>query len=114
MSSLTITLEGVPDELHAMTATPEGMARARAAVLDAFGLDALDELLVEAEESIIPEPVITEAFADELQDMCDGIEAGTIKVTPWDSKARRERTAELLKREFGYEAPANKKDTAEA
>jgi predicted transcriptional regulator len=39
MRSLTITLEGVPDELHAMTATPEGMARARAAVLDAFGLD---------------------------------------------------------------------------
>jgi hypothetical protein len=38
MSTLTITLEAVPDELLAMTATPEGMARARAAVLNAFGL----------------------------------------------------------------------------
>ena len=36
MSALTITLEGVPDELLALTATSEGMARARAAVLAAF------------------------------------------------------------------------------
>lgn len=34
MSNLTI--EAVPDELIALTATPEGMARARAAVLAAF------------------------------------------------------------------------------
>ena len=69
-------------------------------------LEALDELLDEAEENAFPEPVITQEFADELQAMCEGIEAGTIKVTPWDSEARRKRTAELLKREFGYEAPS--------
>jgi hypothetical protein len=78
------------------------------------GLFCLDEQLVEAEESLIPEYVMTEEFADELQEVCDGIEAGTIKVTPWNSKARRERTAELLKREFGYEAPASNKEIVEA
>jgi hypothetical protein len=68
-------------------------------------LEALDELLDEAEENAFPEPVISPELADELQAMCEGIEAGTIKVAPWDSEARRKRTAELLKREFGYEAP---------
>ena len=72
-------------------------------------LEALDELLDEAEENVFPELVITEEFADELQAMCDGIEAGTIKVTPWDSEARRKCTAELLKREFGYEADTSRK-----
>uniref|UniRef100_UPI0037533A55 hypothetical protein n=1 Tax=Armatimonas sp. TaxID=1872638 RepID=UPI0037533A55 len=51
---------------------------------------------------------------DELQAMCDGIEAGTIKVTPWDSEAMRKRGAELLKREFGYEAPATTKSAEKA
>lgn len=32
----TITIDAVPDELNALLATPEGMARARAAVLGAF------------------------------------------------------------------------------
>jgi hypothetical protein len=32
----TITIDAVPDELNALLATPEGMARARAAVLAAF------------------------------------------------------------------------------
>ena len=72
-------------------------------------LEALDELLDEVEEDFVPELVITEEFADELQAMCEGIEAGTIKVTPWDSEARRKRTAELLKREFGYEADISRK-----
>ncbi|MBB6049888.1 hypothetical protein [Armatimonas rosea] len=77
-------------------------------------LEALDELLDEVEENAIPEPVITQEFADELQAMCEGIEAGTIKVAPWDSEARRKRTAELLKREFGYEAPSATKDIEKA
>ncbi len=72
-------------------------------------LEALDELLDEAEENVVAEPGITKEFADELQAMCDGIEAGTIKVAPWDSEARRKRTAELLKREFGYEADTSRK-----
>ncbi|WP_395140281.1 hypothetical protein [Armatimonas sp.] len=43
MSNLTI--EAVPDELVALTTTPEGMALAIAAVLDAFGMgdEQLDE-----------------------------------------------------------------------
>lgn len=77
-------------------------------------LEALDELLDEAEENVSPELVITQEFADELQATCEGIEAGTIKVTPWDSEARRKRTGELLKREFGYEAPSTTKDTEKA
>lgn len=32
----TITIDAVPDELSALIATPEGMARARAAVIAAF------------------------------------------------------------------------------
>jgi hypothetical protein len=36
MSNLTI--EAVPDELVALASTPEGMARVRAVVLDAFGM----------------------------------------------------------------------------
>ncbi|WP_395091479.1 hypothetical protein, partial [Armatimonas sp.] len=72
-------------------------------------LEALDELLDEVEENVALEPVFTEEFADELQAMCDGIEAGTIKVAPWDSEARRKRTAELLKREFGYEVDTSRK-----
>jgi hypothetical protein len=77
-------------------------------------LEALDELLDEVEENAIPELVITPEFADELQAMCEGIEAGTIKVAPWDSEARRKRTAELLKREYGYEAPSATNDTEKA
>lgn len=41
----TLTIDALPDELVALAATPEGMAQARAAVLDAFGLgdeDAVD------------------------------------------------------------------------
>lgn len=60
--------------------------------------EALDELL----DGIEPEPVrISKELADELDTMLEGIEAGTVAFSPWDSGARRKRTAELLKREFG-------------
>jgi len=96
MNSLTI--DSLPDELVEQTATPEGMARARAAVLLAFGLQP-DE----------PEPVKLSAEVEALiADRLDRIESGELKESPWDSEAMRKRGAELLKREFGYEAPASK------
>jgi len=45
MSTLTITLEAVPDELVALASTPEGLAQVRAELLDALGMgdEQLDE-----------------------------------------------------------------------
>jgi hypothetical protein len=85
MSSLTI--DALPDDLVALTTTPEGMARARAAVLMAFG--------VKAEE---PEPVkISKALYDSLIDIMDGIEAGTIKTRPHKRADELTHAEELLK-----------------
>ena len=85
MSSLTI--DSLPDELIAMATTPEGMARARAAILEAFGLE--------------PEPIkVSTELYDSLMERLDRIESGELKEIPWDSAARKKRTAELLKSEF--------------
>jgi hypothetical protein len=73
MRSLTITLEGVPDELHAMTATPEGMARARAAVLDAFGMEEEDE--IEEDLSTIPD-ILMKVSPNALKKAQADIDAG--------------------------------------
>lgn len=94
---MTLTVEISPEIHQRITADPEAMAHVAKLIEDAFRE---------------PEPVnISKELADELQAMCDDIEAGTLKVTPWDSEARRKRTAELLKREFGYD-PANPTDKA--
>ncbi|WP_309707652.1 hypothetical protein [Armatimonas sp.] len=62
---MTLTIDALPEEVVALTATPEGMARARMAVLHAFGIvpqenspevveaegEALEELLAALKES---------------------------------------------------------------
>jgi hypothetical protein len=81
-----LTLE-VPDEILTLTATPEGMARAQAAVLAAFGI------APEETESLL----VSDAFYDSLLDIIDGVEAGTIKTKRFDSEAAMARAEELLR-----------------
>ncbi|WP_309712597.1 hypothetical protein [Armatimonas sp.] len=83
MSQLTLE---VPDEILTLTATPEGMARAQAAVLAAFGIAPVNT------ESLL----VSDAFYDSLLDIIDGVEAGTIKTKRFDSKAAMERAEALL------------------
>ena len=72
MSSLTI--DSLPDELIAMATTPEGMARARAAILEAFGLE--------------PEPIkVSTELYDSLMERLDRIESGELKEIPWAGDA---------------------------
>ena len=95
---MTLTVEISPETAERIASDPEALRHVARMIEDAYG--ATSDVASE------PEPVqISKELADELQSMCEGIEAGTIKVTPWDSDAMRKRGAELLKREFGYEAP---------
>jgi hypothetical protein len=83
MSQLTLE---VPDEILTLTATPEGMARAQAAVLAAFGI------APEETESLL----VSDAFYDSLLDIIDGVEAGTIKTKPHNKEEILARAEELL------------------
>lgn len=78
----TITLE-LPDDIAARLTTPEGMARAQAAVLAAFAHNEDAETTLTAEEW---------ALVDEALDQ---VEAG--KVKPHDKAAIMARAEELLK-----------------
>lgn len=81
-----LTLE-VPDEVLALTATPEGMARAKAAVLAAFGIAPAE-----------PESLkISDELYDSLLEIIDGVEAGTIKTKPFDAEVALARGRELLR-----------------
>ena len=82
---MTLTIDALPEEVVALTATPEGMARARAAVLHAFGIlpheeapdvveaegEALDELLgalKESDEDIVAGRILScEQESDRLE-----------------------------------------------
>jgi hypothetical protein len=103
--SLTITIDSPPDELVALASTPEGMARMQKAVLR----------LVQRpkEQQTEPEPVkLSQEVEALIADRLDRIESGELKESPWDSAAMRKRGAELLKREFGYEAPTETEKAA--
>ncbi|MBB6051558.1 hypothetical protein [Armatimonas rosea] len=80
-----LTLE-VSDEILTLTATPEGMARAQAAVLAAFGITPVNT------ESHL----VSDTLYDSFLDIIDGVEAGTIKTKPHDSKAAMARAEVLL------------------
>jgi CO/xanthine dehydrogenase Mo-binding subunit len=82
MSTLTIT---VSDETaRRVAADPERLAHVARMIEVAYGVE--------------PEPIpISKELADELQAMCDGIEAGTIKTTPHDRAKSLAHAEELLK-----------------
>ena len=80
-----LTLE-VPDEILTLTATPEGMARAKAALLAAFGIAPVNT------ESHI----ISDALYDSLLDIIDGVEAGTIRTKLHNKEEVLARAEELL------------------
>lgn len=82
MSTLTIT---VSDEAaRRVAADPERLAHVARMIEAAYGVE--------------PEPVrISKELADELHDMCDGIEAGTIKTTLHNREESLMHAEELLK-----------------
>lgn len=82
MSTLIIT---VSDETaRRVAADPERLAHVARMIEAAYGVE--------------PEPVrISKELADELQAMCDGIEAGTIKLTPHNREESLVHAEELLK-----------------
>ena len=82
MSTLIIT---VSDETaRRVAADPERLAHVARMIEAAYGVE--------------PEPVrISKNLADELQDMCEGIEAGTIKTTPHNRAESLRHAEELLK-----------------
>ena len=77
----TITLE-LPDDIAARLTTPEGMARAQAAVMDAFARDDSETALTTEEWVLVDEAL-------------EQVEAG--KVKPHDKVAIMARAEELLK-----------------
>ena len=80
-----LTME-VPEEVLAMTATVEGMARAKAAVFAAFGI-AMEE----------PAPlIVSDELYDSFLEILDGVEAGTIKTKPHDKAESLKRAEKLL------------------
>ena len=90
MSSLTIEVS--PETIRRIAEDPERLAHVARMVEAAYGVE--------------PEPVkVSKELYDSLMDDLDKIESGEAKVGPWDSEARRKRSAELLKREFG-DAPS--------
>ena len=96
MSALTIEVS--PETIRRIAEDPERLAHVARMVEAAYGVE--------------PEPVkVSKELYDSLMDDLDKIESGEAKVGPWDSEARRKRSAELLKREFGYD-PANPTEQA--
>ena len=86
----TLTLDISPEAARRVADDPERLAHVARMIEAAYGVE--------------PEPVkISRELHDSLMDDLDKIESGEAKVGPWDSEARRKRSAELLKREFGYD-----------
>ena len=87
MSSLTIEVS--PETIRRIAEDPERLAHVARMVEAAYGVE--------------PEPVkVSKELYDSLMDDLDKVESGEAKVGPWDSEARRKRSAELLKREFAH------------
>ncbi len=84
MSLLTLD---VPDEVLALATTPEGMVRARAAVLAAFGIEPQEATPL----------IVSEELYGSFIEIIDGVEAGTIKTKPFDAEATMARGLELLR-----------------
>jgi hypothetical protein len=95
---MTLTIDVSPETIRRIAEDPERLAHVARMVEAAYGVE--------------PEPVkVSKELYDSLMDDLDKIESGEAKVGPWDSEARRKRSAELLKREFGYD-PASKTEKA--
>ena len=91
---MTLTVEISAETHQRISADPEALRHVAKIIEDAYSE---------------PEPVkISTELYDSLMERLDRIESGELKETLWDSAARKKRTAELLKREFGYEAPTEK------
>ena len=98
---MTLTIEVSPETARRVADDPERLAHVARMVEAAYGVE--------------PEPVIiSREFHDSLMGRLDRIESGELKEAPWDSAARKKRTAELLKREFGYEAERAPRTHSEA
>lgn len=95
----TLTLDISPETIRRIAEDPERLAHVARMVEAAYGVE--------------PEPVKLSAEDEALiMDRLDRIESGELKEAPWDSSARRKRSLELLKREFGYEPPAETEKAA--
>lgn len=95
---MTLTVEISPETHQRIAADPEALRHVAKMIEDAYRE---------------PEPVkISTDLYDSLMERLDRIESGELKETPWDSEARKKRTAELLKREFGYESEASTEKAA--
>lgn len=88
----TLTLDISPETARRVAEDPERLAHVARMVEAAYGVE--------------PEPMKLSAEDEALiTDRLERIESGELKETPFDAAAMRKRGAELLKREFGYEAP---------
>jgi hypothetical protein len=94
----TLTLDISPETARRVAEDPERLAHVARMIEAAYGVE--------------PEPVELSPEDEALiTDRLERIESGELKEALWDSNARRKRSLELLKREFGYD-PGNPTEQA--